>query len=37
VNNCEIQNIDVEQKGKGTMKKGIGQERKREKGLKFSA
>jgi hypothetical protein len=32
VNNYEIQNIDVEQKGKG-----IGQARKREKGLKFSA
>jgi len=37
VNNYEIQNIDVEQRGTGTRKKGIGQERKREKGLKFSA
>jgi hypothetical protein len=29
--------FDVEQKRKGTRKKGIGQERKREKELKFSA
>jgi hypothetical protein len=36
VNNYEIKNIDIEQKGKRTRKKGIGQERKREKGLKFS-
>jgi hypothetical protein len=37
MNNYEIQNIDVEQNGKATRKKGIGQERKREKELKFSA
>jgi len=37
VNNYEIQKAGVEQKGKVTRKKGIEQERKREKGLKFSA
>jgi hypothetical protein len=34
MNNYEIQNIYVEQKGKGARKKGIRHERKRGKGIK---